>query len=205
MTPEEIVNDFARRYQGTYVFVQDPNDNEESLFYMDRVEPSPTKTGVIHLSSGEVGRIRLNLGSAHTLKFIPAPVGVFQHGPMAYLCLRKPARQWRRGICPDNTTIVPTTRLLARNADAGFTYDLVSDAFRKQTLGIKAALEMLASKKYKSVALADNFSLSLALTNSPDYLLFFWDLPVAKVKSDGSLSLILENAFSAQIKKVLEA
>lgn len=204
MTPEEIVQDFARRYNGTFVFVQEPNGDEEHLFKIDQVEGDATRLGVLHLSSNEVGRIKLNFGSAHTIKFIPAPVGVFQHQGKAYTCRRRPQRQFRRGICSDNTEINTVTYAFTRDR-AGFSYELVADAFKRQVYPLKDALAMLDSKNYKSVALPRNFSLSAPFTKTKDSLLFFWDVPVAKVNKDGKPTIIYEAALEAQIRQVLEA
>lgn len=208
MTPQEILQDFRRRYEQTYVFVQEPGGREQNLFHVDRVEePSGDKNdlGVINLSSIEVGRIRLNIGSAHTIKFVPPPVGVFQHGNKAVLCKRRPQKQYRRGICNDNTLLMePVSLIDPQFGRTQFSAEVILAAFEAKQFGIKEGLELLASGKYRSVALTDGFSMCLSLSEtSTDYLLFHLELPVAKVSSDGKVTRLLEAVFEKQISKVL--
>jgi len=204
MTQDEIVAEFRKKYEGTYIYVQEPNSIEENLFYVRSIEPSSDKVGILNLESDNIGKIRLNFGSAHTLKFLQAPVGVFQSGPDAMFCRRKPGRQWRRGICSDNTTINTTVSQVVQNRRGEFDFNLVQDAFAGAFTSLKDAFAKLNSKKFRSVALFEGFSLSQAFVNSPDYVLFFWDLAVAKISPAGKVSLVLEPIFTKQILQLLE-
>jgi len=201
MSPEEIVADFKKRYENTYVFVSEPRSNESSLFHLERVEATQSKLGRLVLFSEDVGRITLNFGSAHTIKFEPAPVGVFQSGADAMTCRRLPARQWRRGICKDNTQIRPASALLAR-ASNNLTFGIVADAFARKTYTFKASVSMMGTGKFRSIALDDNFVLCNTVTKSPDYILLYWEIPVARVSKEGAITQILEPTFTDQINSI---
>lgn len=203
MNEAEVLADFRRRYEGTYVFVQSPDSDERHLYKMDYLEPNSSKVAVMQLSSDEVGGIRLNYGTAHTLKFVSAPVGVFQHGTDAFLCQRLPRRQYRRGICSDNTLMVPVTRRIAALYQNGMTWALVNAAFEHKTHTLKEALALLESGKHRSIALSDFLSLSLSSTEHDDHILFHWDLPIARMAKTGKISHIYEKHMAPQIAQYL--
>jgi hypothetical protein len=203
VSPQEILRDFQRRYEGTYIFVQEPESKEENLFRVDNIQTSEDKLGVLLLSSDEVGSIRLNFGSAHTLKFVAAPVGVFQNGPDAYLCRRRPLRQWTKGICPGNTSIVPVTNVIAPLTPRPFNFALVSGAFERKTFTLKEALVLLGKEQVRSVALEQNFSLCQSVNETPDYILMFWEQPVARLDKNGTLTRLYEASFEGHVAQYL--
>lgn len=205
MNQAEILNDFRRRYEGTYVFVKEPDGGESNLFHLDRVEENDEKTGVFHLRSEEIGKIKLNFGSAHTIKFVPAPVGVFQYKTDAHVCQRNPIRQYRRGICSDNTFILPVFYSLYEGLNLGWSFEMVQAAFDAKVFTFKDGLELLNTGKMRSVALHDNFALCLSLNeNSPDYILLHWNVPIARVNNAGKVTQHLEGAFTTQVNALVE-
>lgn len=205
MTADEILNDFKRRYESTYVMVQEPNSSEEMLYLVERIEADEHRAAVFHLFSNEVGRIKINYGSAHTVKFVPPPVGVFQYGGDALVCFRLPQKQYRRGICSDNCRIYHTATAITRE-QGQMDMETISAAFAKKVYQPKEALDILAKGKYRSVALPDNFSLTLSFSEgSKDYVLFFWTMPVARVNNEGKITSYLEAVFTKQINKLFGA
>lgn len=196
-----------RRYEHTYVFVEFPEDHKslsgkEALFYVDSINTDDSAVGTMCLSSIEYGKISLNLATEYTLKFKYPPVGVFQNGKEAYYFRRLPQRQYARGICSANSTISPVTSGLYATR-ATMNHESVQAAFNGVTHDLKFALQAL-EKGFVSVALDDCFSLCVSMTAAPEHILFFWDIPVARVNKEGKLILTLEEAFSVQINKLLE-
>lgn len=201
MTPAEIIAEFRKKYEGCYMHVQFPDKEEDNLFYLASVTQSRGEgTGILKLESEEFGKIQLNMGTAHTLKFKFPEVGVFQSGSDAYLFRRDPRRQWRRGLCSDNATILPVWAGL-RGANNNLTFITVNDAFKGTTFSFAAALRMLATGKFRSVAMADGFSLCLSMTVDAEYYVMFRTMPIAKLNK-GALS-ILEIAFEPQLKRMM--
>jgi hypothetical protein len=199
MTNNEVVQDFRRRYEGTFVFLNMEEKNIETLVNIRKVEDSSSKIGVLHLDSEEYGTITLNLGSeGHSLKFKYPPVGVFQHKREALYFRRKPARQYRRGICGDNSLLLNTTRNFAGNFVAWSASEIKS-AFDHTVFSVADAMKMLESNKARSVALRDNFSVSLSVFESPDYVVWFWGIPVARCNPKGAITRIYEEVFARKL------
>lgn len=202
MNNNDVVHDFIRRWNRSFVFLKLKQKSEESLVYIREVEYDENKVGVIHLDSKEYGALTINLGSAdHSLIFKYPKPGVFQHGTQALCYRRIPARQWRRGICGDNSRISTVVGPLLGNA-AGLSMATVADAFKHKTYSVEQALEALAKNRARSVALDENLSLALPIsTDSTDYLVIFWDNLVGRCDANGHLTKV----FEPSIKPILDS
>lgn len=201
MDNREVINDFTRRYQGTYIIVKFPESSEENLFLVDSIDrEDEERVAVMSLSSPEYGKIKLNYGTSHTLKFKRPKAGVFQNGIDACLYRRSPQRQWRVGVCHENSTILPVWNGLYPAKHNMIDYESVANAFQGTTFSFKDALEMLASMKYRSVALRNNFSLVQSMQSTDGYFMMYFDHPVAFVGKDGSINKIIDNNFKVQIE-----
>lgn len=205
MSPEDILADFRKKYENTFVFVEMPDrPNEDNLFHLSSIKSGSNGNGVMRLSSDEFGQIQLNFATAHTIKFKFPEVGVFQMGHDAYMAVREPKRQWSRGLCNGNCTISNVANRIAnrsvRSAE-GLSFTMVAAAFAKISYSYRDAIGMLKGGKYRSVALKDGFSVALSVTPSYEFLLLHWNRPVAGITKDELV--VLEAAFSVPIKKVL--
>src|ERR1700743_1243500 len=110
MNNGEVINDFRRRWEGTYVWLSIDDKKSEELVKLDAIEASSTKVATLYLPSDRVGKLTINFGSeGHSLQFRYPPVGVFQYERDAYVFYRRPERQYRRGICADNSTMQNVT------------------------------------------------------------------------------------------------
>lgn len=207
MELNHVMQDFRTRYEKTYIWVAPPDSNEESLFYVDQITDDRIKLGAMHLSSPEFGKIVLNMGTAHTLKFKYPPVGVFQSGHDAHIFRRRPLKQYKRGLCAGNSLFYPVHHPLFRagrpDREEALPYQVVSDAFATNVSYYKDALQMLKSGKFRSVALKGNFSLMLSTSGTKEYTLFYWETPVATVNKDtGDVVFVYETAFTKIIEQV---
>lgn len=203
MTPVEIVNEFKRKYESTYLFVQMPDNPESNLFFLNRVTANSDGGGVMQLHSEEFGKIALNINTAHSIKFTWPKVGVFQNGKDACLFLREPRRQWQRGVCSGNSSIIPVWSIIEATGSTNqgmFDFTSVANAHAAKTYNYHEAVKMLASGKYRSVALANGFSLCLSVSEAYEYLLLYWTSVVAGVKGDKLT--VLESSLETSIAKV---
>lgn len=204
MTPAEIIAEFRKKYEGCYMHVQMPDSTEENLFYLATVQQQRGETtSVLKLESEEFGKIQLNMGTAHTLKFKFPNVGTFQSGKDAFYFRRDPRRQWRRGLCTDNAVIYPVHAAIASSGNE-MNFTRVNDAFKGVYYTYKTAIKMLAGNKYRSVALADGFAVMLSPVLDCVYLLLFRMTPIARIGADGNVMAIIENAFEPQIKQITQ-
>lgn len=204
MTNSEVIQDFSRRWQGTFVWL-DIADREEELVKVDLVEETGgSKIATMHLSSDTLGKFQINFGSdGHQLRFKYPPVGVFQHETDAMVFYRRPQRQYRRGICPDNSVLFNVTRNVVGNRSR-WNHAEIRDAFEHETYSVKEALKMLKVGGFRGVALRDNFTLTQTLFENPDYVLWHWVHPIARVDSKGKLTVLMEEDYRPTVQFLLE-
>lgn len=199
---EQVVTDFRRRYEGTYIYLENHTEQTEVLAYVRLVEFNFGRVGIIHLETEEYGKLQLNMGSeGHSLKFKYPPVGVFQHESLAHVFFRRPSRQYRRGLCGDNSTILSTARLFGAPS-AGVSRSAVVSAFKHTTYRVYEALPML-SKKFRSVALADNLSVTAPVyADKTTGLVLHYLQAVASFNTrSGKLTKIYEPQYEALLAK----
>ena len=201
MTNEEVLQDFRRRYQGTFVFLKMEQRGIETLVKVDQVEDSVSKVGVLRLSSDEFGTMTLNIGSeGHSLVFKYPPVGVFQHGGEAYMFRRKPVRQYARGICASNSQMWNVTHSFVGNLTQWSAREIVS-AFEGRKFNLGEALELLNKyKTHRSVALHDNFTISKSVFENPEYIIWNWGSPIARCTTKGEVTKVYEEVYTNILK-----
>lgn len=207
VTPAEIIQEFRKKYENTYLHVQMPDSPEEHLFYLNEVvQLRGTNTGVLKLSSEEFGKIQLNMGTAHNLKFKFPEVGVFQFGSDAYFFRREPRRQWRRGLCADNCSVTPvwSEYMGGHLGLGGINFGMVDSAFKGVWYPYGEAIKMLAGGKYRSVALIDGFAVALSSIKECQYVLLYRTIPIARVDVGGGIVSMIEPAFEPQIKVITQ-
>lgn len=207
MNASEIIAEFRKKYEGCYMHVQMPDSNEDNLFLLTAVvHERGTSTGVLKLESEEFGKIQLNMGTAHTLKFKFPKVGVFQYGTDAYLFYRCPRRQWRRGLCNENAKIFPVWTGIRGGSRGlgGFDFATIEAAFKGMFYTYKEAIKMLQGGKYRSVALANSFSVVLSTIQEYPYIMLYRTLPVARLDEQGSILSMIEPSFDLQIKQIVQ-
>jgi len=202
MTNDQIIADFRRRYAGTFVWLDIHAEQKEVLAKVVNIESHPVKLGVIYVDTREYGSLSLNMGSeGHAIKFRYPNTGVFQYKENACLFHRRPLRQYRRGICPDNCAIIDTTRRVGGNVRI-IDFSTVASAFQHKTYSVPAALALLKRGEARSVALEDNLSISLPVQlKSSEYLVFHYTSPVAKCNDSGKITQLLEKVYSPLLAK----
>lgn len=186
MTPEEIKSDFRRRYEGTYVMVEMPQSKQEELFLISVIIDGSDTTQLV-LESPSYGKLIINYGSNHKIKFKFPKVGTFQCGNKAYIFTRSPQRQYQRGISTGNSTISQTVHRVRRGTRSVLTHETLLAAFVKQVYSLGEALTLLGKKKWHSVALNKNYSISKYILEEGPYLLFYLDYPIGTINKEGKI------------------
>lgn len=207
MTNEEALNDFRRRYEGTFVWLSMDDLKEETLVYVNRVESNESKIGVLHLTSEKFGTLTINLGSdGHSLQFRYPPVGVFQHKGDALVFYRRPSRQYRRGICSDNSSMLDVTRYITGRTPQ-WTASEVQAAFSHNVSTVSEALATLTKKTVRSVALKGNMAISKSMiAGVNDHIVWHWTSPIAFVHPErGTINKVLEPMYTKLLTGVFNA
>lgn len=206
MNNAEVISDFSRRWANTYVWMYMEQLGREVLVRITSVEEHPKKIATINVQSQEYGQFRINFGSeTSSLKFKYPPVGVFQCGTDALMLQRRPARQWRRGLCSDNATLIPTHRWIT-GKNTQWALSTVQAAFDHKIFTVKDALEQLNKRKVRSAALPDAFSLMLSPTVvHKGHLLLHWGEPVAEVDANtGSVITLLQPNYKGIVENLYD-
>jgi hypothetical protein len=98
----DTLADFRQRYQGCYGWFE-KSPEQRILVVLDSVDFAlkfRDKTGMVFSANPDKG---------NKFSFLPVEKGVHWAGGRVVLCNRIPARQYRRGICADNTSIYQLT------------------------------------------------------------------------------------------------
>lgn len=91
--------DFSQRYQGTFGFFERENAPRLLVQLVKVGETQLTftdKAGMSYFANPDRGNV---------FSFIPVERGSYNFGSDVVMCSRVPARQWKRGLCIENTHI----------------------------------------------------------------------------------------------------
>lgn len=94
---KESYPDFKKYYLNTYIKLKETGDN---LYWVDRVDEEYTTL----LSMEDSEKILLSHENGYNVDFILPRKASFLHKNVLYHLARTPARQWKKGICKENTT-----------------------------------------------------------------------------------------------------
>lgn len=137
--------DIKRYYLGTYVKFKEHGDE---LFHISHVSPEAVKG--TYQQGKEEFILSLDSSVPYNLEFKLPHKAVFQYRDRALMLFRVPARQYYRGISPENTKII--------NAMTGepleLTWATLSAFVNKQAYySLKEAMELSTKKRMQSMAL----------------------------------------------------
>lgn len=204
MNTQEIVQDFRRRYENTFVQVSMEQKGVKVLGRMVQIAEDSDKLAVMQIDTKTFGRLMVNFGSEeYQIRFEQPKSGVFQFKHGAQVWCRRPERQYTRGVCASNAAIVPTTNKITGGIGAvSFSLDSVHAAFEHQTYGMSFAMKALNGGKCRSVALHNDFSVALPMTPGGYYYVFHWLNLVGAVDKEGKLVHVYEPVYEQALKEL---
>jgi len=142
--------DFRQRYEGVFGFFS-PEGKKPLLVCLLSVEE--TKVNFMDVL-GVSYHVNVNSGIPFDFLPIERKVVNIANDDILYAC-RKPARQWQRGVCAANTSIVS---LCVPNRRLGVMFNLVAAVWNTSVPYAIAIQEFLAGMR-KNVALDNRFSI----------------------------------------------
>lgn len=172
MNPNQIFEDFERKYQGSYV--QLVMGKSTGIFKFCSMRSLGRKFPEIELQSDIFGTVVLNYNTQAKILFKIPKTGYIQHKKEALYFTRRPERQWKRGIHANNCEFNnPKDQYRLRvNTNNQPCFDKIREAFNPRYYTLKEALDLLQNKKYESVALSRNMAISLGKPDN-DYILWY--------------------------------
>lgn len=177
--PSSIV-EMAKKYNNTYL-VLISNGKENIVFYKG------TQDG-LHLFSDIAGvTIKLAQDTAHQLVCVFPERKLFNHKGIALEFIRLSNRQYRRGICKDNTRIYSPVRVLFGGDGHQWNMETLQDALHSTyPANAEEALNELHRNTAISIALSERFMLSLSLEQKYPhrFILFYMNKIIGYFEKD---------------------
>lgn len=149
---QESIEDFRKRYKGTYLFltvrgkehlVRYESDNEEDFCFF----------------SAEFGDILVDEETAReNISFYFPTSGLYNFDNGVHHFARKPIRQWKRALCEDNGILIPLiTELKLNTENLSISMPQVKKLFKPHYAG---SIANALLDKRESVAINRNFAIS---------------------------------------------
>lgn len=170
--------DFNARYRGTYGWLVDEN-KVKTFVYISNVNADE-----VTFTTMEGGRYHAYADKEVMFEFLPVTRGWFRgKSGNKYLLTRRPARQWHRGICANNTSILMFNEVFNKPTYIDFGSVVMGDIFNK-------------NKDAEKYVCANNeiFSKQFAIFNGQ---LFFFERVIGMYK-DNTIALSEEASFLKQ-------
>jgi hypothetical protein len=205
MNNDEIVQDFRRRYHGTYVRLINQEKRINVIASVRDVNAHSENLATLDLLTQEYGMVHTNMGSdEYEIRFDFPDTGVFQSGMDAAYVFRKAEKQYTRGFCPGNSGIMSVHHNITGRGVGSMSLKLVKAAFDHQTYTFRAALALFRMKRARSVALENNFSICLPFQEGgKGYPIFHKIQPVALVTDKGVILRMFEPVFKQSLEEIL--
>jgi len=185
MNPNQIFEDFDRKYQGSFVQVSFKGE-EPSLFQLVKTTNGP-KFPKLELKSDKVGTIVLNYNTSARIFFKMPQTTYIQIEKDANFFTRRPERQWKRGIHQNNCGVFSPLNIYTARRDLRIVdFNTIRAAFNPVYSTFSNAMDMLNNKGYNGVALSRN--LAILNPKKAGYVLFYRFAPIGTVTKDGKIS-----------------
>lgn len=199
MNLSEHIHDFQRRYQGTVVMLKMPPKEEHVAMHISAIEYDGDCGASISMSNHRLGKLIINLMSEYEMKFEFPKCGVFQLNTDAIIFRRQPKRQWRKGICADNSIVTPVYASVIAAKGPAIGTETVEAAFAGKTYSVKEALNGLESG-FRSVALEKNFALCRSFVSGSGHVLFHWGRVIGNLSVDKNTLFLSEKILLPEVR-----
>lgn len=165
---EELGNEVLKKYKNTYLFLE---QNERKIpVYLRSYED-----GYYYVLDENDVYIKLNTNTKTELFNFKPIKCLFNHEKHCLYIYKNPARQFKRGVCQENTSISdPILNLNSRaNGLIKIEHKYLQSLINENYYSFDILHDKIKTKNVYSGALDKNFMISLSITNDPS-LLFVW-------------------------------
>lgn len=187
MNPNQIFEDFDRKYQGSFVQVAFPGKQPE-LFQLNRIVNDSSKFPKLQLMSDKLGTVLLNYNTNARILFKVPAATYIQHGKDVAFFHRMPERQWKRGIHTNNAKFSnPRSNFeLMAGGRYSFDFNVIREAFNPKFCTLDEAVKLINDKGYTGVALSRNVAICKTRRNIK--VLFYRLAPVGTIDDNGNIN-----------------
>lgn len=203
MTNEEIVNDFRRRYEGTFVQLCAEQRGVKVLGRITRVRADPERLANLEIQTRELGTVQMNIGSEeYQVKFeFPQP-GIFQYKEWAIGFVRRAEKQYQRGLSAGNSRVMTSAGTIIGQA-VSLDMNTVQAAFDHKTYNLRDGMKMLGDLNVKSVALHDNYSVCLPMRrDGTNHFIFHNYTLVGACDAKGKLTRVYQPVYKKPLTEL---
>ena len=196
---QQLNTDFQQRYEGSYIRIRFPHTPNKVVFYVDKITLG-TSYPLLHLINDTYGRIQLNYDSETDMFFKHPPTGYFWHQQKLALFYRKlSTRQWRRGVCANNSQITSDYSYIISIPTIGLTTECLDSAYKREIVTFSKAYKLIQTQQALSVPFSYKFSLGLNITEKTTPIIWFETTPIAEIYNEGSVIMVHEKHFMQEV------
>jgi hypothetical protein len=175
---EMAISEMNKKYLNTFLSLVNKDGHKTTVQYTGYIENNHTFIDTLGI------KLKLNHETQQLIVCDFPERLLFNYNGVAFEFVRKPHRQYRRGICKDNVHISSPVRKLWNNEGFNWTIHTI-DAALNPTYppSCEHAVQLLDEKNTLSVALSPKFMLSQSITKEQAYYLFYCNIPIGLMKN----------------------
>ena len=163
------IDEMRKKYEHTYLVLSTPEGNETVVRY------NGYNDGFHQFNDEFDMHIRLKHETQYKVACKFPERCLFNHNHLALEFVRKPLRQYKRGICKDNIHIYSPVRDIWSMDGRTWTHKTIKDAlFPQYPENCEEAIKLLESRSVISIALNSKFMLSLSISNNPKVFYLYY-------------------------------
>lgn len=172
------VSEMNKKYLNTYLSLIGKDGKKIIVQYLGHYTDDDTH----HFADALNTKIKLKHDTKYQLVCEFPERRLFNSGKLALEFVRKPTRQYKRGICKDNCQIYSPVRRMWSGDGYAWTIKTLEDALSPEYPTCTEAITKLDRKEVVSVALSPKFMMSLSFTYIPEYYLFYSNVVIGSFK-----------------------
>jgi hypothetical protein len=173
MNNEQVIRDLSRKYVGTYFRIPDPKTQGNSLVVLcsNVAGGGRHSRGSVVVTTPRLGELIYHIPGTVSFDLSMPQTGTFQNGDVALIFSRLANRQWRRGVCRDNSHIQHCWDGLG---GLSYTHSLLEKAYEHQQFTLDEAMDLFRRRPSTlSVAIKGNYIVSRVPYSKSRFAVFY--------------------------------
>ena len=196
---QQLNTDFQQRYEGSYIRIRFPNTTDKIVFYVEKITLGKSYP-LLHLINDTFGRVQLNYDSETDMFFKRPKTGYFWYQQKVALFYRKLSlRQWRRGVCLNNSQITSDYSQMIFIPTIGLNTECLDSAYKREIIPFPTAYQLIKTQQALSVPFSYKLAVGLNVTEKTTPIIWFETTPIAEIHNEGTIILVHEKHFMQEI------